>query len=528
MGLRLPYRSLARLYTPGHRIPFRSRLMSTRTYKDAVDRLNSLQSNAATLEAVRALGGRASTFAIPEMVEYLERIGYTQEDLDTLNVLHVTGTKGKGSTCAFLDSILRHTKPNWKIGLYTSPHLIAVRERIRVNGQPISEEDFAKYFFEVWDRLEKNEQRKFPETPSKPAYFRYMTLLAFHVFSSMKVDATILEVGVGGTYDSTNIVPHPVVTGISALGIDHTAVLGKTLEEIAWQKGGIYKAGVPALTVNQPEQGLAVLKQRSIELNASEFNIVPLIPELADIRLGSPGEHQVQNANLAIHLASKFLQIKDGYKPQESLPKTFVEGLESAKWPDGAHTVESLECCMQWFVSPDVALRDVSGGRPRRVLIFNCTSGRSGSSFLGTMLSKTAAQLKLFGANEEAGQLLDHVIFCTNITYADGGFKGGNIFAVWNVTMGIDIYTDLTTLAIPKDDLMHLKTQQDLASAWSSLVPTFPTANIHVLPSIEHAIGTVRGLSVEEGCGHTDVLVAGSLHLVGGVIEVAGLADVAL
>ncbi|KAA1466317.1 FolC bifunctional protein [Dentipellis sp. KUC8613] len=503
--------------------------MSTRTYKDAVDRLNSLQSNAATLEAVRALGGRASTFAIPEMVEYLERIGYTQEDLNALNVIHITGTKGKGSTCAFLDSVLRHTKPNWKIGLYTSPHLIAVRERIRVNGQPLSEEDFAKYFFEVWDRLEKNEQRKFPETAAKPAYFRYMTLVAFHAFLSMKVDATILEVGVGGTYDSTNIVPHPVVTGISALGIDHTAVLGKTLEEIAWQKGGIYKAGVPALTVDQPEQGLAVLKQRSVELKASEFQVVPLTPQLADIRLGLPGQHQVQNANLAIHLASKFLQIKDGYKPHESLSETFVEGLESAKWPgrcqavadpqypsttwflDGAHTVESLECCMQWFVSPDVALRDVPGGRPRRILIFNCTSGRSGSSFLGTMLSRAAVQLKLFGANEEAGQLLDHVIFCTNITYADGGFKG-----------------DLTTLAIPEDDLTHLKTQQDLASAWSSLVPTFPKANIHVLPSIEHAIGTVRSLSTEKGREHTDVLVAGSLHLVGGVIEIAGLADVAL
>lgn len=102
-----------------------------------------------------------------------------QEDLNSLNVLHVTGTKGKGSTCAFVDSILRHTKPGWKIGefhlirwnspssssvlkpyvgLFTSPHLVAVRERIRVNGIPISEELFAKFFFDVWDRLEENRQ----------------------------------------------------------------------------------------------------------------------------------------------------------------------------------------------------------------------------------------------------------------------------------------------------------------------------------------------------------------------------------
>ncbi|KAG9015881.1 Folylpolyglutamate synthetase, partial [Tulasnella sp. 427] len=135
-----------------------TRKLSTtaRTYEDAVTALNSLQSNAATLEAVRASGGRLSQFAHPEMIEYLERIGYRPEDLNKLNVLHITGTKGKGSTSAFCDSILRKSVPSWKVGLYTSPHLVAVRERIRVNGEPISEADFTQYFFEVWDRLQTN------------------------------------------------------------------------------------------------------------------------------------------------------------------------------------------------------------------------------------------------------------------------------------------------------------------------------------------------------------------------------------
>ena len=111
---------------------FQRRAMSGRSYKDAVDLLNTLQSNAATLEAVKASGGRGSELTIPEMVEYLERIGYKvrslsqlsvvvsymcqREDLDSLNVIHVTGTKGKGSTCAFVDSILRRNRPEWKIG----------------------------------------------------------------------------------------------------------------------------------------------------------------------------------------------------------------------------------------------------------------------------------------------------------------------------------------------------------------------------------------------------------------------------
>ncbi|OJT10173.1 Folylpolyglutamate synthase [Trametes pubescens] len=485
--------------------------MATRTYREAVDHLNSLQSNAATLEAVRASGGRLSQFAIPEMTS----------DLNKLNVIHITGTKGKGSTSAFTDSIIRRTRPDWKTGLYTSPHLVAVRERIRVNGAPISEEVFTKYFFEVWDKLKDNakvapnlrtlyptanlgKQTVNPQTPLMPGYFRFVTLLAFHTFLELQVDATILEVGVGGRYDSTNIVPKPIVTGITALGLDHTAILGKTLQDIAWQKGGIFKA--------------------------SEFVVIPPVAGLSELKLGLAGKHQYQNATLAVHLAKKFIAVQTSESVDVDLPPSFVEGLKSTKWPgrcqtvsdpahagttwflDGAHTLESLQCCMQWYVSPDAALRTSPQFENRsRVLIFNCTNGRSGNTFLGAMLKGAADQLKAHdAADTDTATLFDQVVFCANVTYADGGFKG-----------------DLTTLAIPEADLAHLKTQHELADAWASLVPSFPKENIHVLPSIEHAVNVVRKLrtSVEKD---VDVLVAGSLHLVGGVIEVAGLSDIAL
>lgn len=91
---------------------------------------------------------------MPEMKDYLRRIGYVPDDLNRLNVVHITGTKGKGSTSAFVDRILRSHLPGKQIGLYTSPHLCAVRERIRINGEPLEEEQFAKYFFEVWEKLE--------------------------------------------------------------------------------------------------------------------------------------------------------------------------------------------------------------------------------------------------------------------------------------------------------------------------------------------------------------------------------------
>jgi folylpolyglutamate synthase len=151
---------------------------------------------------------------------------------------------------------------------------------------------------EILLRIFEHVQRRLESTPAKPAYFRFVTLVAYHAFISMnvciysvyvlfnlnsaQVDATILEVGVGGRYDSTNIVPKPVVTGITALGIDHVAVLGKTLPEIAWQKAGIYKVrrcaddspqtltfpqeGVPALTVEQPDDAMTVLREEAAKV----------------------------------------------------------------------------------------------------------------------------------------------------------------------------------------------------------------------------------------------------------------------
>lgn len=103
-------------------------------------------------------------------------------------------------------------------------------------------------------------------TPLKPVYFRFLTLLAFHSFLRERVSATILEVGVGGAYDSTNIVPRPISTGVTSLGLDHVPLLGTTLGEVAWNKAGIYKPGVPALSVEQPEDAMQVLRKRAKEL----------------------------------------------------------------------------------------------------------------------------------------------------------------------------------------------------------------------------------------------------------------------
>ncbi|BEJ12021.1 hypothetical protein CspHIS471_0204810 [Cutaneotrichosporon sp. HIS471] len=477
----------------------------SRTYSEAIRLLNTCQSNAATIEAIRKSGGRLNEWGIKEMLDYLRRIGYAPDDLNKLNVVHITGTKGKGSTSAFTERILR-SQIGGKIGLYTSPHLCAVRERIRVNGEPLSEDDFAKYFFEVWERLEADPKTLTDHTPIFPIYFRLLTLLAFHAFLSIGVDATVLEVGIGGTYDSTNIVPRPVVTGVSALGLDHTAVLGNTIEEIATNKGGIYKAGVPALSVPQEQAaGLAVLRACAEKVGAP-FEIVPPLP--ASVTLGLRGEHQRVNASLAVGLAKRFLLATGRSVDDTDFPEAFKAPLATTRWPgrcqaakddkdsnitwllDGAHTVESLRSCGEWAWGEEAT-------KPT-ALIFNTSGGRQSEVLLAALLDAGAGAAGTDRATLGAG--FTDAIFCTNVTYTDGHFKG-----------------DLTAAAIDPNDLAALATQRALADAWIKLVPGF-SGKVHVVPSIEHAVNIVHG---EEG--PRSVLVAGSLHLVGGVMEVAGL-----
>jgi len=345
---------------------------------------------------------------------------------------------------------------------------------------------------------------------------------------SLKVDATILEVGIGGLLDDTNVVPRPVVTGVSSIGYDHMNVLGNTLKEIATQKGGIFKPGVPAFTVSQPPEALEALKTQAQERQASDFSIVPLSDEVQRVIVGIPGAHQKENATLAVHMVQRFLSVKqpgswssdDGH-----LPKAVVDGLRAARWPgrcqtvvdpkdgsltwflDGAHTEESLKCCMEWFASPEAGLSPNSKAI-ERILLFNCTKGRSASVFLRSIANTISQQLDKYGMKGKLENcLFSRVIFCTNTTYADGGFK-----------------KDLLSINLSTEGF-NLTVQNELANAWASLFPDFPENRIHRLPSIEHAVQLIRS---QTGPSEKQVLVAGSLHLVGGTIEAASLAEVAL
>ena len=192
---------------------------------------------------------------------YLKRLNL---DLSPLSIIHVAGTKGKGSTCAFAEALLR--AKGYRTAMFTSPHLVHVRERFRVCNEIVSEALFLKHFWAVWDTLHTPDSIAAAEdigVPSVPSFFRFLTLVAFRLFLDVAPDVLLLEVGLGGRLDATNIVPPACVAcvGIATLDFDHVRVLGATLAEIAYEKAGVLKGSVPAFTQPQPHGALAVLRR---------------------------------------------------------------------------------------------------------------------------------------------------------------------------------------------------------------------------------------------------------------------------
>ncbi|KAI8057860.1 Mur ligase [Syncephalis plumigaleata] len=509
-------------YRPISRIQHRT-LSSTmeRDYESAISKLNSLQSNAAVIAALRKAGPSMNNLSMPEIHHFIRKMGYQHalvdiklEDLNRLNAVHIAGTKGKGSVCAMCESILRQLKhPNGeplRVGLFTSPHLIEVRERIRINGRPLSRDQFSKYFYECWDRLESNEHTIVDERfASKPTYFRYLTLMAIHTFLQEKVDVAIMEVGVGGAYDSTNAIPQPVVCGITSLGLDHQAVLGHTLAEIAWHKAGIAKPNVPLFTAPQSDDAMTVIKERAVEAKTN-VSVVKDIREYSNqFTLGVDGAHQWVNASVAMavcdcwsrRMLDKPLVLLDNCITDEA-----QHGLQVASWPgirkgdwllDGAHTRESMEVCIQWYRNICVKQEATTQqDHPTRILIFNCTHQREARHLMEEII-RIHREFP-FSA----------VIFCSNVIYSATSKMRGNFTWIFQNT------------PLEIDD--KLTQQHECADIWSAQesATTHQQAKIHVKASVEEAVQVAQ--SIIKQTGHGTILVTGSLHLVGNTMMILG------
>ncbi|XP_022322466.2 folylpolyglutamate synthase, mitochondrial-like isoform X1 [Crassostrea virginica] len=398
-----------------------------RRAQEAVTKLNTLQSNAQTLEKIRQQRGKRSEQNIPNMIKFVERVGITLDDVDRLSVIHVSGTKGKGSTCAFCESILRHQ--GYRTGFFSSPHLVEVRERLRINGIPISREKFTEYFWDVFGKLEKTKESA---EGDMPAYFAFLTVMALHVFLKEKVDVAIMEVGIGGQFDSTNLIRRPVVCGVSSLGLDHTSILGETIDKIAWHKAGIFKPGVPAFTSSQCREALDVIENRAKEIGCPITTVPPLSIYESNghsLTLGIAGNMQRQNAALAIQLCKEWTDRRgkdqSNHSPPQvsenqgvqTLPPAVTEGLKQCRWDgrnqrihkkgityylDGAHTLESVQQCIEWFKRASAEESKELGGRVIRILVFNSTGDREANVLIEPLVN--------------CG--FDAAVFCPNILFS--------------------------------------------------------------------------------------------------------------
>jgi len=237
--------------------------------------------------------------------------------------VQIAGTNGKGSTAVMLDSICRAA--GMKTGLYTSPHLVSITERIQIAGEQISEEDFARHTATVRDashRLLENKQIE-----ALPTFFEQLTAIALLAFREAAIELAILETGLGGRLDSTTAANASIVA-ITRIAMDHEQYLGQTIESIATEKAAIIRPGVTAVIGKQDPQALSVLMRRCEETRVQPIMATP--PD-ALIRLGLRGRHQLENAAIAIRVAENLSISRDA----------IMTGLETAHHPGRLELIPS-------------------------------------------------------------------------------------------------------------------------------------------------------------------------------------------
>lgn len=246
--------------------------------------------------------------------DLLNRLGNPQNHLPP--VIHVAGTNGKGSVVAFIRAMLEAR--NYQVHSYTSPHLININERIALPDGPINTQELCHI-------LEKILQI----TQSHPcSFFEVITAAAFAVFARNPADFCLLEVGLGGRLDPTNVIEHPIASVITRIDYDHTRILGQTLSEIACEKAGIFKYNVPAFTIPQNENIMRVLKNEAKD----QLFIAPSLDP--DCSIGLAGQFQRENAALAVHVLKNLPQIKLS-------PDAYSQGLKNVRWPGRLQRIKS-------------------------------------------------------------------------------------------------------------------------------------------------------------------------------------------
>ena len=355
-----------------------------------------------------------------DLIPVLQALGSPEKEL---KYVHVAGTNGKGSISAMTASVLQAA--GFRTGLYTSPHLIRYHERVQINGEPIPDEAFAR----LMERIARAEEG----SDVTLTVFQRMTLLAFLYFREEKADIVVLEVGMGGERDATNVIPDSELAMIAPIGLEHTAQLGKTVEEIAAVKAGILRPGRPAVAEAQSEEALRVIRERARELGCPftvadpscgrilRFDLKEQVfeyKEWKDMELGLAGHYQYDNA---VTVLEGIGQLQErGWKISE---KAVREGLARAHWParfefvrtdppfflDGAHNphgVEALEKTIRSYF-----------GEKKLLLICSIMSDKDRRSMMALMKPHIK---KLFVVRSDSPRSLDAAFLAEDIRQHEG------------------------------------------------------------------------------------------------------------
>jgi dihydrofolate synthase/folylpolyglutamate synthase len=344
----------------------------------------------------------AAKFDLENITILSERLGRPDRAYPSA---HIAGTNGKGSTAAFLESILRHA--GFRTGLNTSPHLEKINERIRINGEEISDQAFAETFTRIHVLIE--ELIAAGKLPAHPTYFECVTAMAFEYFARERVEFAVFEVGLGGRLDATNILS-PLVTIITRIDFDHENFLGHSLKEIAGEKAGILKPGVPLVLSEQHTEAREVILSRAKELGC------PIIEPLKIFRVDQesfqegrvrarvievdsgrsfelapslPGRFQLENALSAV-AAAQLLQVRGFQIPNDAI----VQGISNTVWPGRLEKLQS---------APDVYLDGAHNPAAARELAHFLQQ-----NFAGRKIWLIYAALRDKAVDEVAGLLFPH------------------------------------------------------------------------------------------------------------------------
>ena len=290
--------------------------------------------------------------------ELLSRLGNPQEGI---KIIHVAGTNGKGSVCAYLNAML--LAGGKKTGLFTSPHLVRINERFQINGEDVSDEQFLDAFLNV----EKAAKEYEAEGEGHPSYFETLFLMGMLIFKEAGVEYLVMETGLGGRLDATNVVEKPLACIITSISRDHTEYLGDTLEAIAGEKAGIIKAGVPVIYDASQPGPASVIAAKAKEMGSPAWPMEPSFYEMktqsregitftfaypggekAELAIPYVAKYQMMNASLAFYTMHILQDVHD-------IPKNVLaEGLSKIKWPcrmemaapgviiDGAHNEDGI------------------------------------------------------------------------------------------------------------------------------------------------------------------------------------------